>query len=172
MKNSMYRLIPALVTALLIASCASPPKKMGERADSVDDAQASVQTTGAQIGGTWQGSPLDNPNSLLYTKTIYFDYDISEVRSDYLDVVIAHGDYLAANPNASLTIEGHCDERGSREYNIGLGERRANAVMRLLMSRGATADQIVSISYGEERPAALGSHEEAWAQNRRAELLY
>ncbi len=172
MTNSMFKLIPVFAAALLLAGCPSTPKKGGQGPAPVDDALGSAQTTGAQAGGAWQGDPLDNPDSLLYTKTIYFDYDVSEVRSDYRDVVIAHGEYLAANPSASLTIEGHCDERGSREYNIGLGERRANAVMRLLMAQGVTANQIIAISYGEERPTALGSHEQAWAQNRRAELLY
>ena len=87
-------------------------------------------------------------------------------------MVIAHGEYLAANPTVTVTIEGHTDERGSREYNVGLGERRANAVKRLMLAQGAFETQIVTVSYGEERPLALGSDEAAWAQNRRAEILY
>jgi len=79
---------------------------------------------------------------------------------------------LAANPDVKVTVEGHCDERGSREYNIALGERRANAVKRLFLSQGASERQIITISYGEERPADMGSHEAAWAKNRRVELTY
>ena len=176
MKLSILKLIPVLALSLVFAGCSS----MGDKTDGADgagsgaevtDAQG-AQTSGAASGGAWTGSPLDNPDSMLYTKVIYFEYDISEVRADFRDVVAAHGDYLAANPSASVTIEGHCDERGSREYNIGLGERRANSVKRMLMAQGAAESQIITVSYGEERPAAMGTSEMAWAQNRRAVFSY
>ena len=86
--------------------------------------------------------------------------------------MVAHGNYLAQNSSVMVTIEGHCDERGSREYNIGLGERRANAVRQILLAQGVMPDQITTISYGEEQPVALGSDEVSWAQNRRAVFVY
>ncbi|MDT8384374.1 MAG: peptidoglycan-associated lipoprotein Pal [Gammaproteobacteria bacterium] len=119
-----------------------------------------------------QGDPLDDPNSLLATRVIYFDFDKSDIRSDVRDVIQAHAEYLASHPDVMITLEGHADERGTREYNIALGERRANAVQRMLTLQGASAGQIRVVSYGEERPAALGHDEDAWALNRRAEFIY
>lgn len=109
--------------------------------------------------------PAIHPNNL-------FDYDESQIREDHRNVVIAHGQYLATNPSVTLTVEGHADERGSREYNIALGERRANAVRNLMLAQGAADNQIHIVSYGEERPLMLGADESAWSQNRRAELIY
>jgi peptidoglycan-associated lipoprotein len=103
---------------------------------------------------------------------IYFDYDQSDIRAEYGEVLAAHGSYLAANGGAGLRLEGHADERGSREYNIGLGERRAQAVRRALLLQGAGAEQLTTVSYGEERPAVFGSDEEAYGLNRRVELVY
>jgi peptidoglycan-associated lipoprotein len=182
MKLTALKFVPLLALSLLLAGCAGMSGMSGGDA-SQDGAPVTeggqdgaagegAQTSGAMEGGAWSGSPLENPNSLLYTKTIYFDYDVDEVRADYRDVVAAHGDYLAANPGMTVTIEGHADERGSREYNIALGERRANGVKRLLMAQGAAESQIITISYGEERPAAMGSGETSWELNRRAEFVY
>ena len=171
MKLRLFKLATLVAICLLIVGCTGKPKKGdGDGAPApVDD---SAQITGAKAGAEWKGDPLENPDSLLYTKTIYFDYDISEIRSDYRDVVIAHGEYLAANPSARVTVEGHCDERGSREYNIALGERRANAVRQLMTLMGASGQQIRTVSYGEERPVAEGHNESAWQLNRRVEIIY
>lgn len=116
--------------------------------------------------------PLADPNSILAERTVYFDFDSSRVASRYLSVLDAHALYLAENANARVVVEGHADERGSREYNIGLGERRALNVRRRLLFQGASGNQIEVISLGEERPAQLGSDERAWAANRRVELAY
>jgi peptidoglycan-associated lipoprotein len=182
MKLSALKIAPILALSLLLAGCAGMPGMSGSD-ETKDGAPVSeggqggmaadgAQTSGAMEGGAWSGSPLENPDSLLYTKTIYFDYDSDQVRTDYRDVVAAHGDYLAANPSLTVTVEGHADERGSREYNIALGERRANGVKQLLMAQGAAEGQIITISYGEERPAAMGSGETSWELNRRAEFVY
>jgi peptidoglycan-associated lipoprotein len=109
---------------------------------------------------------------LLDELVIYFEFDRSDVPAQYNEILNAHARYLASNPNAQVRLEGHADERGSREYNIGLGERRAQAVRRVLMLQGASADQLSTVSYGEERPAALGSDEEAYRLNRRVEIVY
>lgn len=111
----------------------------------------------------------DGPLSRL---VIYFDFDRSEIRSDFNDMLRAHGAFLADNGDRAVRLEGHADERGSREYNIGLGEQRAQAVRRVLMLQGATGDQLATVSYGEERPAALGSDENSYSLNRRVELVY
>jgi peptidoglycan-associated lipoprotein len=118
------------------------------------------------------GDPLDDPNSLLAKRVVYFDFDKSDIKDEFRDTIAAHAAYLASHPNVTISLEGHCDERGTREYNIALGERRANAVQRMLTLQGVAASQINTISYGEERPAALGHDEDAWAMNRRAEFIY
>ena len=142
----------------------------GGGADVVDGGGA--QTAGIGQGGSWAGDPLENPDSLLYTRKIYFDFDRSEIRSEYLPVLRAHAEYLSRNPGVNVTIEGHCDERGSREYNIGLGERRAASIQRFLEAEGVDSAQINSISYGEERPQNHGHDESAWSLNRRGVLVY
>ncbi len=168
MKLKMVKLLPVLAVAatLSLAGCSSMPGMGGD--DGADVADAS----GASEGGAWTGSPLDDPNSPLATKIIYFGYDISEIPEDYRDVVVAHGAYLASNPQVRVSVEGHADERGSREYNIALGEDRAKAVKRLLMAQGASESQITTVSYGEERPSDIASNEAAWSANRRVELRY
>lgn len=134
----------------------------------------SASTIGLDPGGSLrvirqEPGQGDGPLSRL---VIYFDFDRSEIRSDFNDTLRAHGAFLAENGDRQIRLEGHADERGSREYNIGLGERRAQAVRRVLMLQGAAADQVGTVSYGEERPAALGSDENAYSLNRRVELVY
>lgn len=182
MKLRTLKLVPLLALALLFAGCESIPGMSDDAAGDpggapvMDSGQGSgpdgASLSAADERGAWNGSPLENPDSALYTKVIYFDYDIDQVRSDYYDVVVAHGAYLAANPGVTVTLEGHADERGSREYNIALGERRANSVRQILLTQGASDSQVITISYGEERPAVVGGNESAWSQNRRAVFVY
>ncbi len=126
---------------------------------------------GEQAGDAGWGA-LDDPNSPLANRTIYFDFDSSQVKSEYLDLIAEHGKYLAANPGLRMRVEGHADERGTREYNVGLGERRSQAVQRLLMFQGANKEQAENVSFGEEVPVAFGHDEESWGLNRRVELVY
>ena len=118
------------------------------------------------------GESLDDPFAGELAKVIYFDFDSSEVRGDFTDVVSRHALHLANNPSTQVRLEGHADERGSREYNIGLGERRSQSVRRMLLIQGASASQISTVSFGEERPAAMGSSEADYAENRRVEIRY
>ncbi|XKG39550.1 peptidoglycan-associated lipoprotein Pal [Marinobacter sp.] len=104
--------------------------------------------------------------------TFYFDFDTAEIKSESRDVLAAHARYLANNPSQEVRLEGHADERGTKEYNLALGERRANAVARFLVVNGASRDQIETVSYGEEKPAVMGSGESVWSQNRRVEMIY
>ncbi len=115
---------------------------------------------------------LDQQDTPLATRVIYFEYDSAKVDDASLALLEAHGNFVAANGNVFVRLEGHADERGSREYNIGLGDRRAQSVRRILMFQGASSDQLDTISYGEERPAQLGHDESSWSQNRRVELVY
>jgi peptidoglycan-associated lipoprotein len=115
---------------------------------------------------------LHDPQSPLSTRVIYFDFDSHQVSAEGVGIINAHGRFLANHPNQRLRLEGHTDERGSREYNLGLGEQRAQAVSQLLKLQGVGADQIELISYGEELPATFGHDEESWQLNRRVELVY
>ena len=115
---------------------------------------------------------LDNPDSLLSKRVIYFDFDQSTIRAEFRDLIALHGRYLSENPSARMTLEGHADERGSREYNLALGERRGNSVANLLNAEGASSNQVNVVSYGEERPMATCSDESCWSQNRRAVIVY
>lgn len=124
---------------------------------------------GSGVSGTGVGTPVDV--SSLQT-VFYFDFDQSSLRSDSIADLEAHARYLASHPSASVRLEGHADERGSREYNMALGERRAKAVERFLAVNGVSGMQAETISYGEEKPAMLGAGEGSWSQNRRVELKY
>ena len=109
---------------------------------------------------------------VLAKRVIYFDFDKSEIKPEFADLVSAHARNLTSHPNLKLKLEGNTDERGTREYNIGLGERRAQAVRRALMLQGVAESQLTTVSFGAEMPAAEGDDEAAWAQNRRVELVY
>lgn len=103
---------------------------------------------------------------------VYFDFDRSEIKSEFVAVIKAHAAHLSANAGKTVTLEGHCDERGTREYNLGLGERRAKSVADMLMANGIAANRIKTISFGEDRPAMEGHDESAWSKNRRVEFVY
>ncbi len=131
---------------------------------------ASTSATGS--GSAWAGHPLDDPNSLLAKRTVYFDFDESVILDQDRPILDAHAQYLSQNLGAAVTLEGHTDERGTREYNLALGERRAISVRQFMSLLGASSQQLRTVSYGEEQPVALEHNEEAWAQNRRVEIIY
>jgi peptidoglycan-associated lipoprotein len=132
----------------------------------------SATTTATGSGSSWSGHPLDDPSSLLAKRVVYFEFDESVILDEDRPILEAHAQYLSQNPGAAVTLEGHTDERGTREYNLALGERRALSVRQFMSLLGASGQQLRTVSYGEERPAASGHNEEAWAQNRRVEILY
>ena len=170
------KLTVAVLPLALLAACASTPEEQASTADSGAQAPMTSGDGAQSIGAGGMGgagmNPLDDPNSLLSKRVIYFDFDKSDIRPEFRDIVQAHATYLSQNANVSVTLEGHTDERGSREYNIGLGERRANAVKNVLMLQGASGSQIETVSYGEERAVAMGHDEQSWSQNRRVEIVY
>lgn len=143
---------------------------LGEGGGLRGDEWGSVQ--GVNAGNSGYGSPNDPRAANLQSQVIYFEYDSSVVAPAYLEVVRAHGEYLKNNPATRANLEGHTDERGSREYNIALGQRRSDAVMNLLIAQGVQPSQLSSVSFGEEKPAVYGSGEDAWSKNRRVEIRY
>ncbi|WP_456404718.1 peptidoglycan-associated lipoprotein Pal [Thiolapillus sp.] len=173
MKKTMVLLLTLIFSMALLSGCSSTGGAQdGEGAGTEVGSGSGADTSAAGGSGAWTGSPLEDPNSPLYEKVIYFDFDTAEIRPEYVPTLRAHAEYLVNTPAVRLIIEGHADERGSREYNIALGERRAGSVKRFLEAEGVSPVQLETVSYGEERPVDLGHNEDAWSKNRRAELVY
>ena len=178
---SIRKIALAFAGALVLAACTptTQPEDAPDAGTTVDS-QGGLTTqplpedegfgSGQAAGGEFGAG--DTPAALVGRTIIYFDFDSAAIRPEYAEAVAAHASSLVSNPGLSVRLEGHTDERGSREYNIGLGERRAQAVRRALMLQGVSATQISTVSYGEERPAVTGEDEEAWSMNRRVEIVY
>jgi peptidoglycan-associated lipoprotein len=163
----------AAVVAFGLGGCASQAEKPGAQSPAAGPVAGSG--VGPGMGGTGEGysdRPWDDPASPLYNKVIYFDYDSSEIREEFVPVLQTHAHYLAKHPRTRVTLEGHTDERGTREYNLALGDERAQVVQRFLLAEGVRADQLATLSFGEEKPAVPGHSESAWSQDRRVELAY
>jgi peptidoglycan-associated lipoprotein len=165
-----------VLVAAALAGCASKETKteapVADR--SVTQPQASAgqsSNTTPSRPSTVQGNPLTT--GALAQRSVYFDYDSNAVKDEYRGLVTAHSRYLTGDKrDARIRIEGNCDERGSREYNLALGQRRAESVKKVMTVLGVGDNRIETISYGEEKPAASGHDEQAWAQNRRADIKY
>ncbi len=179
------KLVSALILSGLLAACTPDNVKDGgaatdENKQTTDGAQTdslsgSGSASGTAISGatvSYEKSAINDANNVLAEKVIYFEYDSDQISADYQELIAHHGKYLAANADMSARLEGHADERGSREYNVALANRRAQSVRRLVLFQGVNADQVSVISYGEEKPVALGHNDEAWRLNRRVELVY
>ena len=166
-----------LAIAAVAAGCASNEKKEAPVADRSGTTQAqkpddSGSRTRPQQDTNVAGDPLHDRNNILSKRSVFFDYDSNAVKDEYRNLVQAHARYLADKKSTHVRIEGNCDERGSREYNLALGQRRAEAVKRVMTVLGAPDASIETVSYGEEKPVAQGHDEQAWAQNRRADIKY
>jgi peptidoglycan-associated lipoprotein len=151
--------------ALALAGCA---KKAPEELPPPPVATTPTQPPAQQPQGPAPGTQAHFAQAMNGRDTIYFDLDRYNIDSADQAALQSQAQYMARYPNVRATIEGHCDERGTREYNLALGERRANAAKNYLVSLGVSADRLSTVSYGKERPVALGSNEQAWARNRRA----
>jgi peptidoglycan-associated lipoprotein len=175
MRNIVWT-VPLAAAILWLSGCASKPAAQEAPVEDLSAPEGTYTQGAAARGeygaGEYGAQPWKDPSSPLSSYIIYFEYDSSEIAPQYIEVIRAHGEYLASNGGVSVLLEGHTDERGSREYNIGLGERRANAVRERLLVQGVPVAQIQTVSYGEEKPEALGHDESAWAENRRVEILY
>ena len=166
--------------ALMLAGCPKKPKVV-DHPNTASQVPAGAQTNGAG-GPSTTGSPLGDNGaaggalggdaSSLARRIVYFDFDKSEIKPQFADIITSNARNLSGHPNLKMKLEGNTDERGTREYNIGLGERRAQAVRRALMLQGVGESQLSTVSFGAERPAADGDDETAWSKNRRVELVY
>jgi len=172
----MTQLILVLASAVVLAGCPKRPTTLPDSSGASTGNQGAA-TSGAGNAGSQSGEQLTAEQAALRElerlgMVIYFDYDRAEIKPEYVSVVAAHARFLNGNASRKVRLEGHADERGSREYNIGLGERRAQAVRRALLLQGVTEAQITTVSYGEERPAAAGNDEAAYSRNRRVQIGY
>jgi len=165
MSSRIYRGFTLATLALVLAACSSVP---------LDESQG-TGTDARGTGGTSTGvvmDPFDPASPLSQDRSVYFDFDSYVVADQYRDLVEMHSGYLRDNPQQQVRIEGHADERGGTEYNLALGQRRSEAVARMMNLLGVNRDQIETISFGKERPRALGNTEADYAENRRADIEY
>ncbi|MDH3631097.1 MAG: peptidoglycan-associated lipoprotein Pal [Gammaproteobacteria bacterium] len=190
--NAMKTWMIAGLVAVVVTACATTQEEIidGDGAPIDDQAQTGIVDDGSSGGADATGldgadggdgmaisdmdaiSRLQQTEGALANRTIYFEFDSAKLTSESIQILETHGSFVAGNGEVSVRLEGHADERGSREYNIALGDRRAQSVRRVLLFQGASADQVETVSYGEEEPAMQGHTEEAWAKNRRVELIY
>ncbi len=191
--NAMKIWMIAGLVAVVVTACATTQEEMisgdGEPIDGqsqtgiVDDGTSGgADATGldgadggdgtAIVGDMDAISMLEQTEGALANRIIYFEFDSAKLSSESIQILETHGNFIAGNGEVSVRLEGHADERGSREYNIALGDRRAQSVRRVLLFQGASVDQLETVSYGEEQPVMSGHTEEAWSKNRRVELIY
>ncbi len=172
----MKQLVIPAVLVLLLAACGSTPDTPDASGGApVETRGGPGSVTTVTTGGVeGRGLPaiLTDPKSILSKRSVYFDFDSYEVKAEYKDLVTAHAKFLNDNRQFKMLIQGNTDERGSREYNLALGQKRAEAVKRMLALLGVREDQIEAVSLGEEKPKDEGHNETAWAQNRRGDMLY
>lgn len=167
-----------LALALLLAACETPPDSssstMGQGGTGTGSSTGIAGTGGVQGQGLGANASAQALNEAIQRigDRVFFAFDSAEMRDDGRQVVQRWAQFLGQNPNAQAVIEGHTDDRGTREYNLGLGERRAASVRNYLVSLGVPANRLTTVSYGKERPAAVGSNEQSWAQNRRGVLTF
>jgi len=184
MRANLTSLLTAIAAAALIAGCgttAEDPSQSGG-APVTDATKPGAGKPGAQTGPiakidvTKPGALTEADPKLkagaLARRSIYYEYDQFDIKDEYRGLVEAHAKYLRENPAARILIQGNTDERGSREYNVGLGQRRSDGVKKMLVLLGARDNQIESVSLGEEKPQAEGHQEAAWSKNRRSDILY
>ena len=166
--NNSTRVLLAAAVCVALAACA---KKVKEEpvAETAPPAPAAQPAPAAPTG--YQPSDLDT-DSCLRQRVVYFDFDKDIVKPEFAAILACHAKYLQDRPSSRVTLEGNADERGTREYNLGLGERRGNAVSTALQGNGGSAGQLTTVSYGEERPTCTESNEDCWSKNRRVEIVY
>lgn len=166
----MKKLVISIVLVNLLAACASQKPKEAPVAEA--PAAAPVAAPAAAPAAQTNLDPLNDPKSILAGRSVYYPFDVAAVQDADKPLVQAHAKYLGDNAGRKVRLEGNCDERGSNEYNLGLGQRRADGVQKMLELGGAKAAQLTSVSYGEEKPKAAGHDEASWSQNRRTDLNY
>jgi peptidoglycan-associated lipoprotein len=178
----MKKIILCAAIASLLAACSSDPIKpegAGASTSNTIGSTASSASTGTVGSGTAQGNalaaksnPLKDPNNILAKRSVYFGFDQYAVNDKYHDLIQAHAVYLQNHPDAKVMLQGNADEHGGAEYNLALGQKRAEAVRKMMELSGAPSKQMEAVSFGKEKPKAAGSNETAWAQNRRTDVVY
>ncbi|EGS61261.1 peptidoglycan-associated lipoprotein Pal [Vibrio cholerae] len=169
--NKVLKSLLIALPVLAVTACSSSDDAANSGSQANQSAVSTVDSNGLNAQGQLTEQELKE-QALRENQTIYFAFDNATIASDYEAMLAAHAAYLVKNPSLRVTIEGHADERGTPEYNIALGERRAQAVAKYLEALGVQAGQLSIVSYGEEKPLVLGQSEEAYAKNRRAVLVY
>ena len=179
----MTKLLASVLILGMLAACSSAPTKEQEGAAVEDRTKPLPADPGAgkpKPGATTKplvdkpvtANPLKDPGNILSQRSIFFDYDQYLIKDEFKPIVTAHARYLQQNPAAKMRVEGNADDRGSREYNLALGQRRADAVKQMLQLLGAQAAQVESVSFGEEKPRCTEAAESCWSQNRRGDIVY
>jgi peptidoglycan-associated lipoprotein len=172
----MKKLVISIVLVNLLAACASEKPKAPEAAAPVPapvvTAPAPAPEAAPAPAPVVGVDPLNDPANILAKRSVYYPFDVSAVQDADKPVVLAHAKYLSEHPDRKVRVEGNADERGSNEYNLALGQRRADGVKKMLELGGAKASQIETVSYGEEKPKAAGHDEASWSQNRRSDIKY
>lgn len=172
----MKKILFGLLLAGLLAGCASKEVQEQSKATVEERGKTQQPTTAPKTAPVQQGSvaadPLHDPNNILSKRSVYYDFDKSVIKDEYRALVDAHAQYLSSNRSARVTIQGNCDERGSREYNLALGQRRADGVKKAMTVLGASSSQIQTVSYGKEKPRCTEHAESCWSQNRRSDIIY
>lgn len=170
----MKKTILALAVTSVLAACSStPPASTAAPAAEKTVAPAAVAPAAPATGPVTQALyPAKGVGGALGQRGIYYDFDKYAVKDQYKPVVDAHGDFLVSHSAAKVTLQGNCDECGSREYNLGLGQRRADSVRKVLAAKGVKDSQMETVSYGKEKPRNPGHNEAAWAENRRTDIVY
>ena len=163
--------LSVLTLVAVLAGCSSTGDTKSDGDAAVED-RGIAQASGAAGTGDFAAGSLNDPNSPLSRRVIYFEYDSSKIGMEDQDLISVHASYLNSHGDQMVTLEGHGDERGSREYNIALGDRRAQTVRRIMELQGVAPEQVSIVSYGEEKPAAEGHSDAAWRMNRRVEIIY
>ncbi|ANS85901.1 peptidoglycan-associated lipoprotein Pal [Vibrio scophthalmi] len=168
--NKVLKGLLIALPVLAMTACSSSDDAANASGSETNNGSSTTVVTPIDQNG--QLSEQELKDQVMQASTIYFAFDNATIASDYEKVLALHAAYLSSNPALKVTVEGHADERGTPEYNIALGERRAQAVSMYLQALGVNADQIAIVSYGEEKPLVLGQSDEAYAKNRRAVLVY
>jgi peptidoglycan-associated lipoprotein len=179
----MRKWIIAAFVLALVAGCKSTEEKPAPVEEgaptSAAPAPSGATTSGATTpgvagtaGGPYSPAALRDPNSILSKRSIYFDFDEAAIKDQYRPIIEAHAKYLQVNRNAHVTLQGNTDERGTREYNIALGQRRADAVKKMMVLYGAQEIQIETVSFGKEKPRREGHDETSWVENRRVDIVH
>ena len=174
MRNNSIKMALILAVAAIVSACSSTPKveEKAPIAEATMPAPKTVDSRAVTPVMATEVDPLNDPKGMLVKRSVYFDFDSYSVKDEFNSLLAAHAKYLSANSSRKILVQGNTDERGGREYNLALGQKRAVAVTKSLTALGVSTTQVEAVSLGKEKPKATGHDETSWAENRRADLVY